>query len=698
MVDRWSILDDATALLVRYKGLVLPALVAGMLLVILVPLPPALVDLLLSANIALAAVLLLLTLYVRSPLELSVFPSMLLVTTLLRLVLNVATTRLILTAGRAGGDVAEAQWAAGHVLWGFSQFVTSGSLPVGLILFGMLVIIQFVVVTKGAARVSEVAARFVLDAMPGKQMAIDSDLNSRLIDEAEARRRRTEVAREADFYGAMDGASKFLRGDAIAALVIIVVNLLGGMYVGLVQYGWSFQETVSLFTRLTIGDGLVTQVPAFLISISAGMIVTRSAGKNTLGEEIIGQMTARPIALVVAGAFLAILALTPLPALPLGVLGAGCVGLAALLTRRRRAAGVSAPAPTKPAPQAGRDVQPLLEVEPLKVELGYALVSLVDSAAGGGLLDKIAGLRREIASKLGLVVPPIRISDSMRGESRRYTILLRGVEVATGKLMPRRVLAIGEASDLRFAGAEPTQEPTFGTPAAWIEPGDRGRAEARGCTVVEPDVVLTTHLGETIRRHASELLNRQQVVGLLENLRKRSPELVAEATGTLGISRIQKVLRGLLHERVSIRDLEAILEALCEMGLDIEDVEGLTEHVRGALWRLLSQQHTGEDGKLWCLCLDADLEQRLGTYVAEPGRGGDAAVPGELRREIREIVQEGASRLKERGHQPVVLCAPHVRAALRDTVATVSPELAVLGYNEVDADRVQTLGTSGAEI
>ncbi|MCD6365381.1 MAG: FHIPEP family type III secretion protein, partial [Planctomycetes bacterium] len=379
----------------RYRAIILPTAVAGMIFVILVPLPPVVIDLLLAANITLAALILLTTLYISSPLEFAVFPSVLLVTTLFRLVLNIATTRLILGAGADDAGAAEAQFAAGRVIWSFSRFVTSGSLAIGVILFVMLIVIQFVVLTKGAARVSEVAARFVLDAMPGKQTAIDADLSSGMIDQATALRRRDRIAREADFYGSMDGASKFLRGDAIAAAVISLVNILRGLYIGVVQYGWSWSQTAWLFTQLTIGDGLVTQIPALLICVSAGLIVTRSTARSNLGEEMIGQLTARPVVLVITGVFLVLLTLTSLPTLPLLTLGVGCTALAAVLLRRREASKLSSLEDRPGGPPAQR-IEDLLKVEAMKIELGYALVGLVDPDKGGVLLERIASVRRQV--------------------------------------------------------------------------------------------------------------------------------------------------------------------------------------------------------------------------------------------------------------------------------------------------------------
>jgi len=701
MAEMTARLRTAGRFVERHRGVILPLAVAALIFVILVPVPPVLMDLLLAANIALSAVVLLTAIYVATPLEFSVFPSLLLVATLVRLVLNVATTRLILTAGAGAAGPEAAQLAAGRVIWAFSSFVSSGSLAVGVILFVMLVVIQFVVVTKGAARVSEVAARFVLDAMPGKQMAVDAEISSGAIDEREARQRRRQIAREADFYGAMDGASKFLRGDAIAAVIITLVNILGGLYIGMVQYGWPWSRTVDLFTRLTVGDGLVTQIPAFLVCISAGLIVTRSTARTNLGEDMIAQLTGNPAVLVITGVFLAVLTLTSLPALPLMTLGAGCLGLAVVLRRRRK---VPAASPRCPAAQARKEraqsLEDLLTVEPIRIELGYRLVGLVDDWRGGDLLERIAGLRKQIATELGLLVPPVKVADNISLPANAYAILIRGSKVAGSTLHPSRLLAVGRAE----ADGQPQEndldgiaavEPTFATPAVWIAPDRQADAEAAGYVVVEPPVVIATHLGAVVSGHAAELLGRQQVTALLENLGARSGDLVAEARQRFGVSRIQKVLRRLLDERVPIRDLEAILDALCQSDADVEDIEELTEAARSALWRPMSQQYCGPDGTLWCLQLHEEVEQRIGTYVADSPGMATSAVPAELSQAICAGIREHAGRFAADGRRCVLLCAAHVRPTVRRIVSTVTPETAVLGYNEVNCVKVQSIGSVG---
>ncbi|HUS91313.1 MAG TPA: flagellar biosynthesis protein FlhA [Phycisphaerae bacterium] len=698
MAKSAAIWDGVARAIGRHRGLLLPIGAAALIFVVLVPLPAALIDILLAANIALAAIVLLTAIYVPSPLDFSVFPSVLLVATLFRLVLNVATTRLILTAGADGRTIEQAQAAAGQVIWAFSDFVTRGSLTVGVILFAILAVVQFVVITKGAARISEVAARFVLDAMPGKQMGIDADVSTGAIDEAEARRRRRRITREADLYGAMDGASRFLRGDAVAAVLITLLNILGGLYVGLVQYRWGLSQTASLFTRLTIGDGLVTQVPAFLISISAALLVTRSTARTNLGEEVVGQLTGRPVVLVITAAFLGMLAMTRLPKAPLLTLGIGCVGLAAVLGRRKADRGEAArdaDADAEADERLGRQDDPqqhvehLLTVDPMQVELGYGLVRLVEPGKGGDLLERIAALRRQIAAELGMVVPPIRIRDNLGLNARGYVIKVRGTKIASGGLYPNQLLAVAGGQTVGKLLGREAVEPARGLPAVWISPSQREAAEQMNYTIVEPAGVIAAHIAEVVRRHAHELLSRERVVQLLDNLRLVAGNLVGEAVEKIKVGRVQKVLQDLLRERVPIRDLEAILEALCDAD-ETEDVELLAEHVRARLARTLSQQYADDSGRLWCVSLDASLEDTLRTHVGLAGRASAAAVPPELGRRVSQAVGEAAGRLQQQGRPAVVVCSPEIRPAVRQLVHPSLPRAAVLAYNEIDSVELQS--------
>ncbi len=682
------------------RSLILPVAAAAGIFVILYPLPAGVMDVLLAANITFAAVILLTTIYVSSPLEFSVFPSLLLGATLSRLVLNIATTRLILTAGADGCGVEAAQLAAGRVIWAFSDFVTSGSLVVGVILFAIIVTVQFIVITRGASRISEVAARFVLDAMPGKQAAIDADLAANLTTQDEARRRRREVAAEADFYGAMDGASKFLRGDAVASVVITIVNILGGLYVGLVQYGWNWSQTVELFTRLTVGDGLVTQVPAVIVSVSAALIVTRSTVRTNLGEEVIRQIAGRPIVLVITAVFLGALMLTALPKLPLLLLGGGCASLAWVLSRRRHDQPAAHPPKPASTEETDRDVEHLLTVEPMQLEMGYALVHMVDPEQDGDLLEQIGALRREIAADLGLRVPSISIRDNMRIAPRRYSVSIRGGKVASGQLFPGQLLAVAVDTPAGKLVGRETTDPASGRPAVWISPTQGDRARMMGYEVFMPPSLLVRHLGHVIHRHAAELLTRQQVVRMLDNLRQRASSLVEEVTRKLNVGQVQRVLQNLLRERVAIRDLEGILEALSEQ-IDqtgrTDRIDVLSECVRSRLARTLMQRYCAEDGKLWCVRLESSLEDAIRLHVAGGDDGAPAKVPADLVSRVSAFVTDGLVRLRRAGRRPVVLCTPQVRATVHELLQSAQPEAAVLATNEVDSVEIQSVIQAGRE-
>src|SRR3990172_4042761 len=559
---------------IRHRGLLLPISALPLILVILIPLPTTIMDLLLLINITLSGVVLLTVMYIRGPLDFSSFPSLLLGTTLFRLVLNIATTRLILTNGNAG-----------HVVATFGGFVASGSLIVAIIIFAIIVVVQFVVITKGATRIAEVAARFTLDGMPGKQMAVDADLNAGSITDEEAKRRRSDITREADFYGAMDGASKFVRGDAVAVIIITFINIMGGVYVGLVQLGLPIGETFRRFTILTIGDGLVSQLPAFIFSVSAAMIVTRSAAKKNLGEELLGQLTSQPIALALTAAFLAVLAMTPLPKPPLVLLAISTLATAYLLSKRDQAVLAQAIA-AKAKPAAAERVEKHLSPDPMELNVGYGLIRLVDRKQGGDLLDRITNMRRQVAQELGIVVPPIRIRDDIQLQPNVFQVKLKGLQIGTGEVLPGHLLAIDAgAVTERISGVE-TKEPTFGLPALWIAEEQRHEAEHRNYTVVEPTSVISTYLVELVRRHADELLTRQEVNRLLDHLKESASKLVEEVIpNVLKPGEVQKVLQGLLRERVPIRDLESILEAVADVAGRTKAAEILTEYARHTLAR-----------------------------------------------------------------------------------------------------------------
>lgn len=662
------------------RGLAFPLLAMSLVLVVLIPLPTAMLDVMLVANITLSAVVLLTVMYMNGPLEFSSFPSLLLSMTLLRLVLNTATTRLILT--NADGTTG----AAGKVIQEFSAFVAAGSLAVGIIIFVIITVIQFVVITKGATRIAEVAARFTLDAMPGKQMAIDADLSAGLIDEAEARRRRDNITKEADFYGAMDGSSKFVRGDAIAGVIITLVNIVGGIYVGMVEKNLPLMDCLNVFTKLTIGDGLVTQIPAFLVSIAAGMIITRSTAERSMGEELIGQLTAKPIAMLLAGGFLAVLTMTPLPKVPLFFIASAVGGIGYLLFGRDRKRAKAAEQAKTTRTKEPEKIESCLNVDALELEVGYGLIKLVDKKQGGDLLDRITNIRRQIATDLGVIVPPIRIRDNVNLEPNQYTIKLRGATIAKGDLMPGHLLAIDSGTVTEPVHGIDTKEPAFGLAAIWIPEAERSNAEHRNYTVVETTSVLATHLTELIRRHAAELLTRQDVNRLLDNLKEYSPKLVEEIIPEqLKVGEIQIVLAHLLRERVPVRDLETILETLGDWAGRTKDPEVLAEYVRNALARTICEQHVDADGTIHGITLDPGLEDMINAHVERSDRGSYLTLPPATANKIVSAIRielETAT-TKAGGRQPVIMASPQVRQWVRRLIESSLPSVAVLGYNEV---------------
>ncbi|MGE5609123.1 MAG: flagellar biosynthesis protein FlhA [Bacillota bacterium] len=666
------------------RGLIFPIAFISLLFVILVPLPPGIMDILLVLNLSISAIILVTTIYVRSPLEFSVFPSLLLAVTLFRLVLNAATTRLILTAGDRGGD---ALHGAGEVILTFSNFVASGSLVVGVIIFTIIAVIQFVVITKGATRISEVAARFTLDAMPGKQMAIDADVNAGVLNEAEARRRRAEIAQEADFYGAMDGASKFVRGDAIAGIIIVIVNILGGLYIGIFQHGWSILECLEIYTKLTIGDGLVSQVPAFIVSLASGLIVTRASGRTNLGEDMLSQIFSKPKALAITAAFLGIMSLTDLPKIPLYTVGICCGGIAFILTRsEKKAASIAATQEReKAAKKEPEKVEKLLDLDTMELEIGYGIVRMVDPAKGGDLLDRISMIRRQMATELGIIVPPIRIRDNLQLSANDYLVKIKGQTVARGVAYAEQFLAMDSgATTGPITGAEATVEPAFGLPAYWITESQRAQAELLNYTVVDATSVVATHLTEVIKAHSYELLTRQEVKNLLDNLKQRVPALVEETVPTqIKPGELQKVLQNLLRERVPVRDLETILETLGDFASRTKDLDVLTEYVRNSLARGICKQYVDDRDRLWCVTLDPALEDLINGHIERSDRGISNTMPPKTAQQIVQQIAAKTAELTQTGRQAVVLCSPQIRQTLRRMIESSLPHTAVLAYNEV---------------
>lgn len=695
------------------RGLMVPIALVSLLAVIIVPLPPMVIDLLLVANLALAALILLTTIFVDSPLDFSVFPSLLLFTTMFRLVLNIATTRMILTAGADDTitSTEEAMSVAGNLIQSFAEFVAGSEPVVGVILFVILIVIQFVVITKGATRISEVAARFMLDGMPGKQMAVDADLNAGLINEQQARDRRDTIQHEADFHGAMDGASKFVRGDAIAGIIITLVNIVGGLAIGMAMKGWSFGESVEVFTKLTIGDGLVSQVPAFLIALAAGLIVTRSSSRANLNAELTSQLTGKAPALGITSGFLAMLALTPLPTVPLLVLSAVVGGLSWRAAKvgqqkvekeRKQAEKADTPKPPEPIEQA-------MTVDALELEVGYALVKLVDTTQGGDLLERVSNGRRQLATEFGLVMPPVSIRDNVQLPPNEYRLKIRGNTVAIGKAYPGQFFAVdnGLASpeeDGQLNGIA-SKDPAFGLPAWWIDSGQRQRAESLNYIVVEPSMVVTTHLMEVVKDHADEMLSREETNNLITQLREKAPKLCDEVLGKIGATEaplvrpgeLQKVLQNLLRERVPARDLETIVETLGDWGTRTKDLDVLTEYVRNALRRTICGQYTVQEqedplaapetakmvDKLYCVSLDPAIEDQINSFIQRSAEGTSMTIPPAVANKITNAILSEVDRLVRSGKHPVILASPQVRAQVRKLVEPHLPNAAVIGYNEV---------------
>ena len=672
--------------LARIPELILPVGIIASLLVILIPLPPGLMDLLLAANITIAVVMLLTTVFVRTPLEFSIFPSLLLATTLFRLVLNVATTRLILTRAESAG-----LWAAGGVIKTFGEFVTGDRIVVGLIIFTIIVLIQFVVITKGATRISEVAARFALDGMPGRQMAIDADLNAGIIDEHEAQRRRQEITHQADFFGAMDGASKFVRGDAIAGIVITLINIIGGLFIGVVEAGMPVADAAGIFTRLTVGDGLASQVPAFLISLAAGLLVTRSSGEVNLPREFVDQLFTRPQTLGVAAGFLGVLVMTNLPKLPLLALGGGCALTALLLRKKATEAQAQAQAEEKAEQAKPREqrVEDYLAVDPMEMEIGVGLIKLADPKRGGDLLERIQAVRQNVAAEIGVILPKVRIRDSFQLEQNQYRIKIANMPVAIGVVCPGMYLAIDSGATTGKVPGMETREPAFGSPALWIEPAYRDQAEMLGYTVVESGSVLATHLTETVREYADEILTRDATKHLIDEIRQTAPAVVDELIpGAMKLAEVQQVLQMLLREMVPIRQLAAILETLGDYAPRTKDPYLLTEFVRARLSRAICTRYRDGENRLHVITLDPALEDRIRAGFDHNERGLFVRLaPQAVEQLCRSIVAE-VDRLVAAGRPPVILVSPTIRPALKMMTAGHIPKLVVLSYNEVTRDTI----------
>jgi flagellar biosynthesis protein FlhA len=657
---------------IRATHLLVPVAVVAVVLLMVVPLPPLMLDLLLSVDIGLAVVLLLTAVYVKQPVEFSAFPSLLLLLTLIRLSLNVASTRLVLLHGQEGVG------AAGHVIMSFGQFVVGGNFVVGIVVFAVLILIQFLVINHGAVRISEVTARFTLDAMPGRQMAIDADLNAGVINDQEARVRRDRVRREADFYGAMDGAIRFTQRDALAAVIITAVNIIAGLIIGVLQHGLDIGTAVETYTILTVGEGLVTSIPALLVSMSGGLITTRAASESNLGEEVAGQLFARARPLAVASSVLVGLALIPgLPKLSF-LLVAAVLGGAAYANR----ADAEPEAPAEPVTPASDATEPVVAVDPLGIEVGYALVTIADDKQGGTLLSRLRSIRKQIAAETGLVVPPIHVADNLQLGPRTYTILVKSVEVARGELFTDRLLAINPGTVRTPLDGVSTREPAFGLPAVWIAQDRRDAAIAAGYTVVDPTTAISTHLSEVVRNFLPELLTRQQTKELIDKVAHASPKLVEELVPKVaGVGDVQRVLRQLLRERVAVRDLTTILEAMADAMTASKDPDVVIEAVRAALGRPICRAYQAENGDLRLITLAPALEDALAASLTRTDRGAvlalDPARAQSLAARLGEILA------REDLAQPVLLCSPTLRPHVWRLFSRALPHIAVLSHGEV---------------
>ncbi len=662
--------------------------VVGILLLMVLPLPSPALDLFLALNITISLLVFLLALYVIKPLDFPIFPSLLLLTTLFRLSLNIASTRLILLHGHEGPD------AAGKIIMGFGEFVVGGNYVVGGIVFAILVIINFVVITKGSGRIAEVAARFTLDAMPGKQMAIDADLNAGLIDENEARRRRKEVAKESEFYGAMDGASKFVRGEAIAGLIIMAINVIGGFIIGVLQQDMPASSAAQSYTLLTIGDGLVSQIPALIISTAAGILVSRAASSTSMGSEFVKQFALHPQALGVTSGVVFFFGMVPgLPAVPFSILSAGMAALAWIAYREQsRASEQAASEEAKESkaeaaqPGSSEEVEQLLTMDILELEVGYGLIPLVDEEQGGDLLERIKSIRRQFAQEMGIIVPPLHVRDNLQLNPGQYSILIKGIDVAKGELLMGHLLAMDPGNVKKKLEGIPTTEPAFGLPALWIPAEKREEAQLAGYTVVDLSTVIATHLAEIIKKNADELLGRQEVQRLLNALAKTHPKTVEEVTESLSLGLIQKVLQNLVREGISIRDLLTISETLADYAPVTKDPDILTEYVRQKLGRAIVKPFLTEEGSLPVLTVDTSLEEQLRNSVQQTEHGSFLALDPANAQRIIQAIQKGVEEATQRGFQAVILTNPAIRRHLRKLIERFVPDVTVLSHSEIPSN------------
>ncbi len=666
----------------KFGNTIVTAAIIGVILLIIIPLSPFFLDVFLVLNIALSLVILLTSMYTKESLEFSIFPSLLLIVTLYRLALNIASTRLILGNG---GE-------AGQVIKTFGSFVIQGNMVVGFIIFVIIVIIQFIVITKGSERVAEVAARFTLDAMPGKQMAIDADLNSGLITEQQAKIRREKVQREADFFGSMDGASKFVKGDAIVSIITILINSVGGIIIGaLGPEQMEFSEILQIYILATIGNGLATQIPALLVSSATGILVTRSASKDSLGSDLSSQLTGQPIALIIAGAALLFLILIPgMPKIPFLVLSIVLIVFGNILFRAKESAEIAAGEEGEEIETEGEPAEDgtgalhLLQVDPIELEFGYSIIPLADSSQGGELLSRIVAIRKQCALDIGIIIPVIRLRDNISLNPGEYVIKVRGIEVARGEVMVGSYLAMNPEGEIKDIEGIDTVEPTFGLPARWISEENRSKAELKGYTVVDSVSVLSTHLTEVLKKYSYELLGRQDVYELIENVKTGAPALVEEVIPkVVTLGEVQKVLANLLKEGIPIRDMVTILECLGDYGQITKDRDVLTDYVRQALKRVITQKYV-MDNRLYVITLDPELEDYLAKSLQQTQFGSYLSMDPETARRVLTNLTNEAIKVSKNGFEPIVITSPVIRVHFKKFSEQTLPDLTVLSYNEIE--------------
>lgn len=673
----------------------------GIIAVMVLPMPAFILDLLLTSSIALSVIILMVAIHSDQPLKFSTFPTVLLIVTLFRLSLNVATTRAILLHGSEGEE------AAGAVINAFGQFVVGGNYAVGIIVFLILVLINFMVITKGSTRIAEVAARFTLDAMPGKQMAIDADLNAGLINEEQAKQKRQEIQREADYYGSMDGASKFVRGDAVAGLVITAINIVGGLTIGVLQHGMDVSQAAQRFTILTVGDGLVSQIPSLIVSTSAGLIVSRAGGSGNLSSQLYSQLFNSTKVLGVTGGILLFFAIIPgMPKISFLLLSALMFYLV-YITRNKQAAKTEEQEQAEkqqekekqPVPEED-EVKSLLEMDIMELEIGFALIPLVDAAQGGTLLNRIKAIRRQVALEMGFIVPPVRIRDNLQLDANGYAVMLKGVRINTGTIFPDKFLIMNPDGSVAKYDGVPTKEPAFGLEAKWVDEGVKEMAEVDGCTIVDPATVIATHLTEIIKSNAYELLGRQETQELLNKLKEKYPKLVDDVVpAILDLGTVNRVLQALLKERVSIRNLQTIMEVLATYGMQNKMPDFLTERVRMILKRQITESMLAADGKLYVFTLPSKLEQLLAANMQKGDEGPEIVIDPSVAQKILSAIMSKVEESIARGLPPVLIVSPPIRLPIRRFVEKFVHNINVMSHNEIgDNVRIESTGMLEIEI